>query len=180
VIPGMVMSAIRKLGRLAAARDGSAAIEFAFVLPVLLFILCAIFQIGLVFTANQVLEDATTEFARLIRTGQAQSGGLTKANFQQQFCDRIKVFLNCDGTNLLIDIQVMPSFGAVSLGWPIDGTGNFTGTGGYSLGAKEQTVLVRAFYQYPVWMPYVGSTLSTLPNGKRLLAASAAFRNEPF
>lgn len=180
MIAAMLTNALRKLRRLGAARDGSAAIEFAFILPVLLFILCAIFQIGLVFTASQVLEDATTEFARLIRTGQAQSGGLTKANFQQQFCERIKVFLNCDGTNLLIDIQVLPSFGTVSLGWPIDGKGDFTGTGGYSLGAKEQTVLVRAFYQYPVWMPYVGSTLSTLPNGKRLLAASAAFRNEPF
>lgn len=171
---------IRTARRLATARDGSAVIEFALILPILLFMLFGIFQVGLVFTANQVLEDATTEFARLIRTGQAQTGGLTQANFRQQFCDRIKVFMTCDGTNLLIDIQVLPSFGAVSLDWPVDQNGLFKGAGQYSLGTKEQTVLVRAFYQYRVWMPYVGAALTTLPNGKRLLAASAAFRNEPF
>jgi hypothetical protein len=41
-------------------------------------------------------------------------------------------------------------------------------------------VLVRVFYQYKTWLPFVGSVLANLPNGNRLLSASAAFRNEPF
>ena len=85
----------------------------------------AIFQIGMVFVAGQVLEDATTEFGRLIRTGQAQGGRVDQASFRAAFCDRIAVFMNCDNNNLLIDIQVLPSFGNVSLDWPTDEDGNF-------------------------------------------------------
>ena len=176
-----VLSKFRRMTRrFGAARDGVAVIEFAFILPPVLYMIMAIFQIGMVFVAGQVLEDATTEFGRLIRTGQAQGGRVDQASFRAAFCDRIAVFMNCDNNNLLIDIQVLPSFGNVSLDWPTDEDGNFTTPGNYQLGANQQTVLMRAFYQYPVWLPFVGTTMANLPNGRRLLSASTAFRNEPF
>ena len=58
--------------------------------------------------------------------------------------------------------------------------GEFTTAPSYQLGKAEEIVLVRVFYQYPVWLPLFGATFSDLPNGKRLLAAAAAFSNEPF
>jgi Flp pilus assembly protein TadG len=164
----------------AANCDGVTAIEFGFVLPPLLYLLMAILQIGFVFTAGQVLEDATTEFARQIRTGQTQDQKITQANFRQKFCDRIAVFMSCSDKNLLIDIRVLPSFGTVDLQWPMDKDGNYTDPGQFQIGAREETVLVRVFYQYKTWLPFVGSVLANLPNGNRLLSASAAFRNEPF
>lgn len=166
--------------RLGADEGGSAVVEFALIVPVLIFLLMAIFQIGLVFTAGQVLEDATTEAARTIRTGQVQKAGTAQSVFRDNFCSRVKVFLSCSSGNLLIDIKALPSSGSVDLSWPINLDGSFAGTGSYAPGAKEETVLVRVFYQYPVWIPFVGESMTNLPNGKRLLAASAAFRNEPF
>jgi Flp pilus assembly protein TadG len=163
-----------------ADRNGATALEFAFILPPLVFMMMAIFQIGLVFTASQVLEDATAEFGRLIRTGQAQGQSMTQQAFRTAFCERIAVFMTCDDHNLLIDVQVLPSFGSVDLDWPVDDDGNFTNAGGYQLGAKEETVLIRVFYQYPILIPFMGASLGDLSNGRRLLAASSAFRNEPF
>jgi Flp pilus assembly protein TadG len=160
--------------------EGATAIEFAFILPIFLFMMMATFQIGLVFTASQVLEDATNDFARLIRTGQAQNTSMTQAQFRDALCERIRVFLSCSDSNLLIDVQVLPGFGGVDLSWPIDEDGVFKDEGAFALGQSGETVLIRTFYQYPVWLPFVGETMANLPNGKRLLAASAAFRNEPF
>jgi Flp pilus assembly protein TadG len=179
------MGALRRRGRrpwraFAGDRKGATAIEFALIMPVFLTMMMGIFQVGLVFTAGQVLEDATTEFARLVRTGQAQGQKMTQAKFREEICERIAVFLSCSETNLLIDVQVLPSFGAVNLNWPIDDDGNFQDEGQFSPGGAGDIVVIRAFYQYPVWLPFLGETMSNLPNGKRVLAASAAFRNEPF
>ena len=38
----------------------------------------------------------------------------------------------------------------------------------------------RLFYQYPVYVSLLGFNLSNINGGKRLLAATAAFRNEPY
>lgn len=161
-------------------RKGATALEFALILPPFLFMMMAIFQVGMAFTANQVLEDATTEFARLVRTGQAQGQKLTQAMFRDELCKRIAVYLTCSDSNLLIDVQVLPAFGAVNLSWPINEDGVFQDEGQFNPGGAGDTVVIRTFYQYPVWLPFVGATMSNLPNGKRLLSASAAFRNEPF
>jgi hypothetical protein len=39
---------------------------------------------------------------------------------------------------------------------------------------------VRLFYQWPVYLSLMGYNLANLSNGKRLLAATVAFRNEPY
>jgi hypothetical protein len=40
--------------------------------------------------------------------------------------------------------------------------------------------VVRLFYQWPVYLSLLGFTLSNMSGGKRLLVATAAFRNEPY
>jgi Flp pilus assembly protein TadG len=173
-------SLVNTAGRFARSEDGATAVELAFIMPVFLYLLMAIFQIGFVFTASQILETAAADLARFTRTGQAQAQNLTRQQFQDRFCQAIRVFLPCDGARFVIDLQVLPSFGAVSLSWPVDASGNFTGSGGYSLGGGGDVVVLRVFYQYSVWLPWAGSAISDLPNGQRLLASAAAFQNERF
>ena len=50
-------------------------------------LLIAILETALVFFAQQVLQTATTQAARLIMTGQAQSGSLTATQFKQDICN---------------------------------------------------------------------------------------------
>ena len=40
--------------------------------------------------------------------------------------------------------------------------------------------MVRAAMQYPVYLSFMNVSFANLNNGKRLIMASAAFRNEPF
>ena len=40
--------------------------------------------------------------------------------------------------------------------------------------------MVRLFYQWPVYVSLLGFNLPNMIGGKRLLVATAAFRNEPY
>jgi hypothetical protein len=63
---------------------------------------------------------------------------------------------------------------------PIDAQGNFPSNFSYQPGGPGDIVVVRLFYQYPAYVSLLGFNLSNVNGGKRLLAATAAFRNEPY
>ena len=50
----------------------------------------------------------------------------------------------------------------------------------YQPGGPGDIVVVRLFYQWPVYVSLLGFNLSNMTGGKRLLVATAAFRNEPY
>ncbi len=50
----------------------------------------------------------------------------------------------------------------------------------YNTGGPCDVVIVRLFYQWPLFVTGLGFNLSNLSGGKRLLWSSAAFRNEPY
>ena len=72
------------------------------------------------------------------------------------------------------------SFSNVTMPNPVDANGNFQNNFSYDPGEQGEIVVVRLFYQYPVYVSLLGFGLSNVNGGKRLLAATAAFRNEPF
>src|SRR5215211_9542134 len=76
-------------------RRGSAAVEFALVAPVFFALLFAIIETALVFFANQVLETVTQDSARMIMTGQAQTGGFSQSQFKTFVCGKISVLFDC-------------------------------------------------------------------------------------
>jgi Flp pilus assembly protein TadG len=160
---------------------GSAAIEFAVIAPVFFFLLFVIAETALVFIAEQVMDNAVFETARLIRTGQAQT--MSKADFTTQVCNRMSVFVNCSSSGFFIDVKSYASFAAMSTSNPtIDTDGNFTDPQSFIAGNANDIVLVRVYYQWPVIsIPFTPFSLSTAGlNNKRLIGSFAAFRNEPF
>ena len=78
-------------------RSGASALEFALLAVPTILLLLAILQIGLVFFATFALEHATSQGARLIRTGQAQSQGFDAAAFKTEVCKVLTVPLSCAG-----------------------------------------------------------------------------------
>jgi hypothetical protein len=108
-------------------------------------------------------------------TGQAQSQSLTQAQFKTKVCERIYGLFDCTN-GLYVDVQTFTSFGSVTMTLPaVDADGKFVTQ--YQTGGPGDIVLVRLFYQWPVY----ASLLDRLSNnGKRLLVSSAAFRNEPY
>lgn len=170
----------RALARFRRAEDGATAVEFGLVALPFLGLLLAIIETAVLFLAGQTLESAVDNSARLIRTGQAQEDGLTGDTFKAQICSEAIVLPNCTGS-LHVDVRTYSSFGAMTITDPIDGTGkaDYT-TFSYNAGHGGDIVMVRAYYEWPTFSRMLGLNFANLSNGNHLIAAVAAFKNEPF
>ena len=157
--------------------SGATAVEFAMVGPPFIALLYAILQTALVFFAQQVLQTATQQAARLIMTGQAQSGNYTAAQFQQAVCNNATSLFSCSG--IYVNVQTFSSFSNVTMLNPIV-NGKFSSSGmSYSPGGTGDIEVVQVFYQWPVYSGPLGFNLSNTTTGTNVLVATAAFRNEP-
>jgi len=170
----------RSLRRFRRNQRGSAAVEFAFIAPMFFGLIFAIIESALVFFAQQVLETGTQDAARLMMTHQAQDSGMTQAQFQQNLCDRVSVLMGCAG--VYVDVKTYSSFSTVTISDPISNctfVNNFT----YQSSNPGDTVVVRAFYQWPLFVTRLGFNITNIGCGSstpyRLLAATAAFQVEP-
>jgi Flp pilus assembly protein TadG len=183
--PAASMASVRKtLRRFRRNRRASAAVEFALVAPVFFALLFAIIETGIIFFASQVLETATQDSARMILTGQAQAAAYpTVSDFKTNVvCPRIVVAGLFDCANgISVDVRSYGnSFANVTLNSQIDGSNNFINNMQYNPGNPGDIVVVRLFYQWPLFVTGLGYNISNLAGSKRLLVATAAFRNEPY
>jgi Flp pilus assembly protein TadG len=168
---------IGRARKFAKSQTGSSAVEFALIAAPFLAILIAMFETPLVFFAQQVLQTATTQAARLIMTGQAQSQNMTAAQFKQLVCTNATSMFDC--SKIYVNVKTFASFSSASMLNPVQG-GTFSNAGmGYSLGNPGDIVIVQVFYLWPVVTGPLGYTLSNTNSGTDVLVASAAFRNEP-
>ena len=164
--------------RFAGATRGATALEFAILAPAVLGLLLAILQVGVVFVAQQVLQTATNQAARLIMTGQAQSQNMTATQFQQQVCARATALFNC--SNLYVNVRTFASFGSVAMGNPVQNGKFQTASLQFNPGGSGEIVVAQAFYQWPVILGPLGFDLANLSGNTLLLTGTAAFRNEPY
>ncbi len=169
----------RLLRRFARRQDGAAAIEFAMVAAPFLALVFAILETAIIFFAGQALETATADSARLIMTGQAQKQGFSSAQFKDQVCARVYGLFNC-AAGIQVDVRTHASFSAIDSAKPVDSNGNLTVTPAYQPGGPGDIVVVRLLYQWPVYVSLLGLNLSDTAGNKRLIMATAAFRNEPY
>ncbi len=162
------------------------AVEFAFVAVPFFALLFAIIETALVFWTSQALETAVSDASRRIYTGQFQAANPAASDtemrdaFRQSICDRIVALFNCqDG--LLIDVRAFNDFADVALAPVVDGDGGVDPDAfGFEASAEREVVIVRAAVEYPVFVTLWGASRGDLANGRRLIMATAAFRNEPF
>jgi Flp pilus assembly protein TadG len=165
-------------GRLRRSEDGSAIVEFAIIAPMFFFLMFVIAETALVFIAEQVMDNAVFETARLIRTGQVQS--MTDAEFKAAVCGRMSVFIDCNSSNFYIDVQSFDTFNDMVLTPPLDDDEEFEEPEGFDFGSASKIVVMRVYYQWPT-NPVLGIlSLKNLANGKRLIGSFAAFCNEPY
>ena len=113
----------RRLLRSRFCRDerGMTAVEFAIVSPIFFFLLFVIAETALVFIAEQVMDNAVFETARMIRTGQAQTGtwntdpdatpaAMTPAEFEAAVCARMSVFVDCASSTFYLHVKSFPTY----------------------------------------------------------------------
>src|SRR5580698_10447507 len=98
----------RPKGRRLDARSGAAAIEFAMVGPVYIFLVVVRFDLGLLLFTQSVLNTAARDAARIIETNQ---GGGSSA-FSAKLCSDMEGLVPC--ANLEYYVQSAASFSAMS------------------------------------------------------------------
>lgn len=176
-----ISTTLKLLRRFRRNRRGSVAIEFSLIALPFFALLYAIIETALVFFASQVLETAVQDSSRLILTGQAQTAATpyTAQKFKDAVCTRLTVMFDCQN-GVYVDVQSYSSFGTVKIVDPIDSGKNFVANMKYAPGVAGDIVVVRLFYQWPLIVTGLGYNIANLTGSKRLLTATAAFRNEPY
>ena len=160
------------LARFRRDEKGVTAIEFAIVALPFFTLMFAIIETAIVFFVGQALETATADAARLIMTGQAQKQNMSQAQFKQAICDNMRSMIDCG--KIKVDVRTYATFSGSATKPGKDEAPQFApGEGG-------DIVVVRASYAWPIVTSLMGLSLADQPDGKRLVAATAAFRNEPF
>jgi Flp pilus assembly protein TadG len=163
------------------SQDGVTAIEFALVGGPFLYLLCVIFEAGLMLFSEYVIENGVSQAARMIRTGEAQMTGMSASQFKTAVCGNLATYLDCD-TKLHVDVRRFPAFSSIALPSPTAGqelTTDVTTNAQFQIGCPMEVIVVRAYYEWDLFFPGI-SKLADLSGNRRLLTAGAAFRNEPY
>src|SRR5690606_16072104 len=165
-------------GRFRRSQSGSAAVEFGLLAIPFFALLFALIETSVIYFSTANLDSVVADAGRLIRTGQAQSGGMTESQFKDLICDQMVLISDCK-SNLHVDVRKYSNFGNVQPPSLVDKDGKLITNTVFRPGSAGEIVLVRAYFSWGVMTPsFIG--LSNLEGGGRLIAASAAFRNEPF
>ena len=175
------MKVWRKPGRRTSRlREGSAAVEFAFVALPFFVMIFAMLELGMAFVLDSMLENAAIDTSRLVRTGQASAQKFDAVKFKTAFCDRMGIFGSDCMTRATVDVRVIPQFAGPPPADPITDGAMDPSKVGYDGGVPGDLVLVRVWYEQPMVTPLLSQAGSRLKNGALLLSATTAFRNEPW
>lgn len=161
---------------------GAVAVEFGLLALPFFAIIAAIMETAFFFLASEILDSAVDSSVRLLRTGQAQSQGLTADQFEYTICDRLYNLFDCD--KLQIDVRTVTNFASASFSLPLgddfEWSTDFEDTKLYEPGYGSQIVSVRVYYKWPTLLDFFGFNLSNAGPGHRLMASVRVFKNEPF
>jgi Flp pilus assembly protein TadG len=162
--------------------NGSAAIEFAMIAPVFFLFLFGIIETGVIFFGSAMLQNATDDTARQIRTGQL-TGTLTSAQLVEQVCSEVTGMISnstCK-SNLQIDLRAFTSFSGSSYPSVTKSDGTIDPAKlKVEKAADCSVVLFRSFYPWKIMTPLMSTLLENTTTGFYMLSSSAAFRTEPY
>lgn len=173
-----------RLTPFARARRGVVAVEFALLAVPFFMLLLGTLEIAIQFVSQTALDHALETNARLIKTGEAQNATppMTADTFKDRVCDSMKAVIGAADCNRLhVDVRSFSGFGDVNPPAPPVSDGSFDDDATtFDPGGPEETVLVRAFYEYQVVTPLMSMFLSDLDDDIKLLTSADLFRSEPF
>jgi Flp pilus assembly protein TadG len=164
--------------RLLRQEDGVAAVEFALVAVPFFALVFAIIETALVFFAGQALQTAATNAARLIFTGQAQSGSYSASTFKNAVCNSLAAMFNCT-SSVYVNVQTYSNFASASIAPPMTNGQLNTNNLSFSPGGPNDVVVVQVYYLWPIYASLLDH-LANQSGNNRLLVATAVFQNEPY
>ncbi len=163
---------------------GVTAIEFAMVAPVFFFAMGAVVETGLMLFTEYVLQSSVQEAARKIRTGQAQTAGMSAAAFKTEICKLANTVMDCNNS-VKVYVKSAATFSALKTATPSYlnvGTsyGGAPSSSSYDCGGPSKPVAVIATYDWNIVLPFMSAFGNVDNDRKRRIAGFAMFQNEPF
>lgn len=172
--------------------DGVTAIEFSLVALPMFIMIMGIIELSLYFASATVLEGASTEAGRRIRTGQVAgvAEGLTdpqaiedaeRAAFEDLLCDNVGIMMDCGDIQYEVIHMAADSFTEASTYEPeFDDDGDLVPQP-FSVGGANDVILIRTYYKYEFKTPFIGSML-TAGSGVSYVAnmSTVVLRTEPY
>ena len=160
-------------------KDGSTAIEFSMLAMPFIFVLLGTMETALMFASNSVLDGATNEAARIIRTGQIQmSGGDPAEIFEAKLCEQAAVLLDCSKFQIeVVEMDKFSDFSSYAANFDDDGN---PVTRGVNPGGVNSVNLIRVFYKYKLATPVIGNLLANGPDNSRMMVSTIVLETEPY
>lgn len=164
--------------------SGATAVEFSLVAFPFFMIMGCIMETGIMLFTEYSIQAGVQDASRQIRTGQAQTAGLSASAFKSKICDITGIVINCmtgltvyvrPATSFSVLKTVLPSY--LNVGAKPDGTPNPTS---YDCGSASQAAAVIATYDWTFTMPFMQFLGNINGGAKRRLYGIAIFQNEPF
>ncbi|MEO0672538.1 MAG: TadE/TadG family type IV pilus assembly protein [Pseudomonadota bacterium] len=160
---------------------GVTAVEFALIAMPFFALVFGIMAVSLFFFTTFALENAIETASRAIRTGQAQSSGMTTDQFKQSVCDESPPYIDCNG-KIRVNVQTFSDFGSLASPSCTDSGGDLIPepTPTAVPGASGEIVLVTVCYQWDLAASIPFLKLGNMGNDSRMIRATTTFRTEPF
>ncbi|OKL44175.1 TadE/TadG family type IV pilus assembly protein [Pseudovibrio exalbescens] len=172
---------VRRLRGFSKDNRGVTAVEFAMIAMPFFILISAILELGVIFFAGQLLDNATFDAARMVRTGQAQVSSMSKSKIEDLICDRMSGLLCTDRDRLFVEVKNYPSFKDLASAPPlVDSNKKFQPPTTFNLGSRSSVMMVRVVYKWPMVTNWIKDAMQDTADGDRLIISTAIFRNEPY
>lgn len=158
---------------------GVIAVEFALVALPFIMLMIGTLEMAVMFTSQALVEGATANASRLIRTGQVQESGNPQATFETAVCDVVQALINCNDLQYQVfsvdsfeDVEALPDA-------DLNDEGVLQGQT-FNPGNENDVVLVRVVYLYKIKTPMFQALLSNRGNDERAMMATTVLQAEPY
>lgn len=152
---------------------GATAIEFAFIAPLLIVLLIATVEVGLMELMSSNLDAAVIVATRKIRTG-ATDRPTSSAAFADQVCATMIDSLATCRSRLAASVQKATDFTSAQTAAEAKPAGQF------DAGGPGDVIVVNVTYTWPLILPMYAGNFRLSGPSQAVLDTRAAFRNEPF
>ncbi len=177
-----MMHFMRRLARGFCREDGTASLEFALSIPVLMAVFMASFESGLLMTRSIMLEQAVDRTMRELRLGHYPLANL--ALLKEEICNRTVIFRDCEEL-VTIDMTRVATGKFVKPSYDVDcvdrDNEDFSPVTALQIGQQNDIMLVRVCIIQEALLPGtgIGLGLSQDDNGGYRLVTVSAFVTEP-
>ncbi len=158
---------------------GSTAIEFGMLAMPFIMLVVGIMEVSLMFAGMSVLDGATADAARKVRTGQVQqASGKPEDIFKNSLCNSAKVMLSCGKLQYeVIEIDKFANFSNYKPSYDKDGK---LKSRGFTPGGVNTVNLIRVTYLFKLATPLLGNILADSPGMTKRFVSTVVLETEPY